>query len=102
MEQLKLQKYCISLTPLIKDFKVTKLALVPPIILAMAKHPVVEKFDLSSVNEILCGAAPMPAEQIKIACDRINPKGKIVFTQGIFWLTALNRILLSCRTFCFL
>ncbi|XP_063723016.1 uncharacterized protein LOC134851050 isoform X2 [Symsagittifera roscoffensis] len=66
----------------IQDFKVTKLALVPPIILAMAKHPVVEKFDLSSVNEILCGAAPMPAEQIKIACDRINPKGKIVFTQG--------------------
>ena len=60
----------------------TKLALVPPIMLALAKHPMVDKFDLSSVNEILSGAAPQPAEQIQIACERINPNEKIVFTQG--------------------
>ena len=39
-----------------------RLYLVPPIILALAKHPLVDQFDLSSLEFILSGAAPLGAE----------------------------------------
>ncbi len=39
------------------------LPIVPPIVLFLAKHPIVAKFDLSSVHTILSGAAPLGAEQ---------------------------------------
>jgi acyl-CoA synthetase (AMP-forming)/AMP-acid ligase II len=42
----------------IQGFRITRAALVPPIILALAKHPLVDEFDLSSVEFIGSGAAP--------------------------------------------
>lgn len=39
--------------------KVTHLYLVPPIVLALAKHPLVERYDLSSVRLVNSGAAPL-------------------------------------------
>ncbi len=45
-----------------QDRKATRLYLVPPIILALAKHPIVDNFDLSSVEMILSGAAPLGRE----------------------------------------
>eukprot|EP00123_Amoebidium_parasiticum_P013736 comp22123_c1_seq1/m.32344 comp22123_c1_seq1/g.32344 ORF comp22123_c1_seq1/g.32344 comp22123_c1_seq1/m.32344 type:complete len:576 (-) comp22123_c1_seq1:520-2247(-) len=49
------------LTTIQKD-KLDILHVVPPIALFLAKHPVVDKFDLSSVREIVCGAAPLSKE----------------------------------------
>ncbi|MFN8375400.1 MAG: 4-coumarate--CoA ligase family protein [Anaerolineae bacterium] len=46
----------------LQDYKVTRACLVPPIILALAKHPLVEKFDLSSLTLIFSGAAPLSAD----------------------------------------
>ncbi|XP_030838549.1 4-coumarate--CoA ligase 1-like isoform X1 [Strongylocentrotus purpuratus] len=46
----------------IQDYKVNLLYLVPPIILFLAKHPVVDKFDLSSVSLIFSGAASLGGE----------------------------------------
>ncbi|KIW42891.1 uncharacterized protein PV06_06395 [Exophiala oligosperma] len=43
----------------IQRFRVTDLALVPPIAVLLAKHPAVEKYDLSSVENVGCGAAPL-------------------------------------------
>jgi acyl-CoA synthetase (AMP-forming)/AMP-acid ligase II len=40
---------------------------VPPIVLALAKHPLVDEFDLSSLDLINSGAAPLSAE-LEIAC----------------------------------
>eukprot|EP00696_Hemimastix_kukwesjijk_P006962 gnl/Hemi2/18837_TR6241_c0_g1_i1.p1 gnl/Hemi2/18837_TR6241_c0_g1~~gnl/Hemi2/18837_TR6241_c0_g1_i1.p1 ORF type:complete len:549 (-),score=150.89 gnl/Hemi2/18837_TR6241_c0_g1_i1:132-1748(-) len=52
---------------LIQQHKSTLLYVVPPIMLALANHPIVDKFDLSSVREILSGAAPLgPALQTKV------------------------------------
>ncbi|WP_218509165.1 AMP-binding protein [Variovorax sp. dw_308] len=44
---------------LIERHRVTSLMLVPPIVLALAKHPLVAKYDLSSVQFINSGAAPL-------------------------------------------
>jgi 4-coumarate--CoA ligase len=42
--------------------RVTWAPLVPPLVLFLAKHPVVEKADLSSLRIIFSGAAPLDAE----------------------------------------
>lgn len=39
--------------------KVTQLHIVPPIVLFLGKHPMVSNFDLSSLNTITSGAAPL-------------------------------------------
>jgi len=46
--------------------------LVPPIIIALAKHPIVDKFDLSSVKTIISGAAPLAAETEKQLLERLK------------------------------
>ena len=45
---------------LIQTHKVTTAYLVPPIILALAKHPLVDAYDLSTVRYVMSGAAPLP------------------------------------------
>ncbi|XP_044269666.1 luciferin 4-monooxygenase-like isoform X2 [Tribolium madens] len=47
---------------LIQNHKITKLFVVPPILQFLVKNPLVEKFDLSSVTDILCGAAVVRKE----------------------------------------
>ncbi|NKX44329.1 AMP-binding protein [Roseicyclus persicicus] len=47
---------------LIQDHRATRLYIVPPVALALAKHPMVEQFDVSSVEEIFSGAAPLGPE----------------------------------------
>ena len=42
-----------------KTYKVTRAHLVPPIILALAKHPIIDKYDLSNLELIMSGAAPL-------------------------------------------
>ncbi|MEZ4615622.1 MAG: AMP-binding protein [Caldilineaceae bacterium] len=50
---------------LIQQYKITYMNLVPPLVLGLAKHPLVDKFDLSSLRTIVSGAAPLgaPLEQ---------------------------------------
>ena len=57
---------------LIQEHKITRLFAVPPIVLALAKHQVVDGFDLSSLTQIFSGAAPLGAELAQEASDRIN------------------------------
>ncbi len=52
---------------LIQDYKITLAHLVPPIVLALSKHPVVNNYDLSSLQMIFSGAAPLD-EQLTRAC----------------------------------
>jgi acyl-CoA synthetase (AMP-forming)/AMP-acid ligase II len=53
----------------IQDYRITRAYVVPPIVLALAKHPLVDQFDLSSLRFIGSGAAPLSAE-LEIACGR--------------------------------
>jgi 4-coumarate--CoA ligase len=47
---------------LIEEHRATRLYIVPPVALALAKHPLVDQFDVSSVTEIFSGAAPLGPE----------------------------------------
>jgi long-subunit acyl-CoA synthetase (AMP-forming) len=46
----------------IQDKKVTHLQVAPPILVMMSKRPETEKYDISSVTDVLCGAAPLSRE----------------------------------------
>jgi acyl-CoA synthetase (AMP-forming)/AMP-acid ligase II len=52
---------------LMQDYRITRAFLVPPIILGLAKHPMVDKYDLSSLNTVVSGAAPLDAS-LEAAC----------------------------------
>ncbi len=53
-------------------YEVTIAPLVPPIVLALAKHPLVDKFNLSKLRTITSGAAPLGAD-LEMACmKRLN------------------------------
>ena len=57
---------------LVQEHRATKAHLVPPIVLALAKSPVVERFDLSSLTLVNSGAAPLSAELQEAAAQRID------------------------------
>ena len=57
---------------LIQQHRITRLFAVPPIVLALAKHPLVDQYDLSSLRQVFSGAAPLGAELAQEASNRIN------------------------------
>ncbi len=50
---------------LIEKHKITRIHIVPPILLALAKQPIVDKYDLSSLRVLTCGAAPLSHQLIE-------------------------------------
>jgi acyl-CoA synthetase (AMP-forming)/AMP-acid ligase II len=56
----------------LQEHRITQTVVVPPIVLAMAKHPAVDQYDLSSLEWIGCGAAPLGPELQQAAADRIG------------------------------
>ncbi|WNZ10678.1 4-coumarate--CoA ligase family protein [Streptomyces sp. 11x1] len=52
----------------IADHRITHLYVAPPIVLALAKHPAAERYDLSTVRHILSAAAPLDAK-LAAACS---------------------------------
>jgi len=46
----------------IQDHRITQTVVVPPVVLALARHPAVAEYDLSSLNWLACGAAPLGAD----------------------------------------
>ncbi|KAJ3327213.1 hypothetical protein HDU93_002089 [Gonapodya sp. JEL0774] len=59
-------------------YKVSNIAVVPPIANVIAKHPIVDKFDLSALETIGCGAAPLGGEVEDMLAKRFN----VVVQQG--------------------
>lgn len=57
---------------IIQDQKVTLAYLVPPIVLAMAKHPLVDAYDVSSLKCITSGAAPLGVDVATAAAERLG------------------------------
>ncbi len=57
---------------LLRDHRVTRAYLVPPIVLALAKHPAVDGFDLSSLEMIMSGAAPLDASLARACAERLG------------------------------
>ena len=57
---------------IMQDHAITRAYLVPPIILALAKHPVVDNFDMSKLEVIMSGAAPLGGDLADAASDRLG------------------------------
>ncbi len=63
---------------LAQNHKLSYAHLVPPIVLGLAKHPLVDKFDLSNLRAIVSGAAPLSAELEMAVKSRLG----VEVTQG--------------------
>ncbi|KAL0088079.1 hypothetical protein J3Q64DRAFT_1846281 [Phycomyces blakesleeanus] len=66
------------LCQLVEKHRITLAAIVPPIALLLAKHPIVTKYDMTSLRLLGCGAAPLNREQIASLSRRMPA----VLTQG--------------------
>ena len=56
----------------IAQYRVQRVLAVPPILVALAKHPIVESFDLSSVETVNSGAAPLDADLARTVGRRLG------------------------------
>ena len=56
----------------IQRYRIHYASLVPPIILALAKHPAVDRYDLSSLEWLGSGAAPLGGEVEKACSERLG------------------------------
>ncbi|NEK84192.1 4-coumarate--CoA ligase family protein [Blastococcus saxobsidens] len=77
----------------IQDQKITRAFVAPPILLALAKHPIVDNYDLSSLTSILSGAAPLD-EQLALSAQSRLRKGAdsgVVVGQG-YGMTELSPV----------
>jgi acyl-CoA synthetase (AMP-forming)/AMP-acid ligase II len=57
---------------LIQKHKITQLFAVPPIVLGLAKTPLLDQYDVSSLRKIFSGAAPLGAELAEEAAKRVG------------------------------
>ena len=64
----------------IEKYRITKLFLVPPIVVRLVKDPLTQKYDLSTLEQITCGAAPLGADVMQAL--RAKFRG-IIFKQGM-------------------
>ncbi len=55
-----------------QDYKSRRMWIVPPIALALAKHPLIDNYDLSSIEQVFSGAAPLGAELSDAVSKRLN------------------------------
>ncbi|MFB7614962.1 4-coumarate--CoA ligase family protein [Kitasatospora sp. NPDC056181] len=68
LPRFDLEQFCRT----IEEQRVQALIVAPPIALALAKHPVVDRFDLSSVEYLLCAAAPLDNELAATCARRLG------------------------------
>ncbi len=59
---------------LVETHRATRLYIVPPVALALAKHPLVDAFDMSSVVEVFSGAAPLGPETERAVGERLGAR----------------------------
>lgn len=57
---------------IVAEQKSTYIFVAPPVAVALAKHPLVDQYDLSSVHTIFSGAAPLDAALGKAVAERLN------------------------------
>lgn len=62
----------VSFLKSIEQFKVNGVFVVPPLMVFLAKSPLVDNYDLSSLETIWCGAAPLTKESEDAVAKRLN------------------------------
>jgi 4-coumarate--CoA ligase len=74
MAKFDLEKFC----KIIQEQKITFAYIVPPVVLLLGKHPIVDKYDLSSLRMLNSGAAPLTRELVDAVYNRL----KVPIKQG--------------------
>ncbi|KAL3535361.1 hypothetical protein ACH5RR_003822 [Cinchona calisaya] len=93
---LIMQKFEINaLLELAQKYKVTIAPFVPPIVLEIAKSPVVDKYDLSSIRMVISGAAPMGTELEDTVRSKLP---NAILGQG-YGMTEAGSVLSMCLAF---
>jgi 4-coumarate--CoA ligase len=68
MEKFDLEQFC----KLVQQHTITFSYVVPPVVLGLSKHPVVDKYDLSSLRMMTSAAAPLTKELVDAAYKRLR------------------------------
>ena len=68
MANFDLPRFCHA----IQHYKVTFAYVVPPVILLLAKHPIVANYDFSSLRMMSSGAAPLTKDLMDAAYARLR------------------------------
>ncbi|OCT46522.1 putative 4-coumarate--CoA ligase 1 [Cladophialophora carrionii] len=74
MQRFELEPFC----RLIQHHRITFACVVPPVVLALAKHPLVDKYNLSSLRMMHSSAAPLTADLVQMVYRRL----KVPIKQG--------------------
>lgn len=72
---------------LCEKYRTPRLWVVPPVAIALAKHPVVERFDLSAVKQVNSGAAPLGGD----VAGAVGARLSCLATQG-YGMTELSPV----------
>ncbi len=72
---------------IMQDHKCSFIFIAPPVAVALAKHPLVDQYDLSSVHTVLSGAAPLDGQLAQAVADRLGVR----MIQG-FGMTELSPV----------
>nr|XP_006819574.1 PREDICTED: 4-coumarate--CoA ligase 1-like [Saccoglossus kowalevskii] len=78
----------------IETYKVNHGMLVPPLMVFLAKHPLVDQYDLSSLEFVLFGAAPIGGDVINAVKKRL--KNDTLFFRQAYGLTETSPIATMC------
>ena len=68
VEKFDFENFC----KLVQDQKVTFAYVVPPVVLLLIKHALVDNYDLSSLRMLMSGAAPLTHELVSAMYERIK------------------------------
>ena len=74
MPKFEIERFC----SIIQSQKITFAYVVPPVVLLLGKHPIVDKYDLSSLRMLNSGAAPLTQELVEAVYKRL----KVPIKQG--------------------
>jgi acyl-CoA synthetase (AMP-forming)/AMP-acid ligase II len=74
----------------IQNYKCTIAFIAPPVAVALAKHPLVDSYDLSSLNTVMSGAAPLDADLGHAVAERLGCR--VVQGYGMSELSPVSHI----------
>jgi acyl-CoA synthetase (AMP-forming)/AMP-acid ligase II len=77
----------------LQDYEINIVPVVPPIVLALARTPLLDRFDLSKLETLHCGAAPLSVEVASEACLRLG--ARISYGYGMTELSPLSHLTYS-------
>lgn len=77
----------------LQDYEINILPVVPPIVLGLSRNPLVDRFDLSKLETMHCGAAPLSVEVANAACERLGVR--ISYGYGMTELSPLSHLTYS-------